>query len=52
MYISLIVGMVRNFKIEIWAYCLMLNHIHKITVSKSEKGLRSAFRERAICREA
>ena len=35
-------------KVEVWAYCLMLNHIHLIAVSQSEEGLRRAMVEARI----
>ena len=28
---------------EIWAYCLMPNHVHMIVVPRDEKGLRGLF---------
>ncbi len=31
--------------VEIWAYCLMPNHVHLIAVPRSESGLRSAIGE-------
>jgi putative transposase len=31
--------------VEIWAYCLMPNHVHLIAVSESEDGLRRAIGE-------
>lgn len=34
-----------NFRIEIWAYCLMPNHVHLIAVPESEDGLRRAIGE-------
>jgi len=32
-------------RVEIWAYCLMPNHIHLIAVPQSEEGLRRAIGE-------
>ena len=32
-------------QVEIWAYCLMPNHVHLIAVPKSEEGLRRAIGE-------
>ncbi len=31
--------------LQIWAYCLMPNHVHLILVSKTEDGLHRALRE-------
>ena len=31
--------------VEIWAYCLMPNHVHLITVPNSEDGLRQGIGE-------
>ena len=31
--------------VEVWAYCLMPNHVHLITVPQSEDGLRRAIGE-------
>ena len=31
--------------VEVWAYCLMPNHVHLIVVSKTEDGLRRAIGE-------
>jgi putative transposase len=35
----------RQCRVEIWAYCLMPNHVHLIAVPKSEDGLRQAIGE-------
>jgi putative transposase len=35
----------RKCRVEIWAYCLMPDHIHLIAVPKSEEGLRRAVGE-------
>jgi len=37
--------MVPKFGVEIWAYCLMPNHVHLIAVPESEDGLRKAIGE-------
>lgn len=34
-----------NYCVEIWAYCLMPNHVHLIAVPESEDGLRRAIGE-------
>lgn len=44
-YISLMSNWCKKFKVEIWAYCLMPNHVHIIAVPESEEGLRSAIGE-------
>ena len=33
------------WKVEVWAYCLMPNHVHLIAVPPSEDGLRRAMGE-------
>ena len=35
----------RECGVEIWAYCLMPNHVHLIAVPQSEEGLRLAMGE-------
>ncbi len=32
-------------KVQVWAYCLMPNHMHLIVVPKTEDGLRRAIGE-------
>jgi putative transposase len=44
-YISLMSEWCNKFNVEIWAYCLMPNHVHIIGVPESEDGLRSAIGE-------
>lgn len=44
-YISLMSEWCKKFKVEIWAYCLMPNHVHMIAVPESEDGLRRAIGE-------
>jgi putative transposase len=34
-----------RWSVEVWAYCLMPNHVHMIAVSESEGGLRLAIGE-------
>ena len=42
-YIDLMSEWCCRFNVEVWAYCLMPNHIHLI--AKSEDGVRSAIGE-------
>ena len=35
----------RRFSIDVWAWCLMPNHVHHILVPPSEDSLRSALSE-------
>ncbi|VUZ83807.1 Transposase IS200 like protein [Candidatus Methylomirabilis lanthanidiphila] len=44
-YISLMSEWCKKFNVEIWAYCLMPNHVHIIAVPESEEGLRRAIGE-------
>jgi len=44
-YIRLMAEWHSRSKVKVWAYCLMLNHIHLIAVSQSEEGLRHAMVE-------
>jgi len=44
-YIRLMAEWRSRSKVEVWAYCLMRNHIHLIAVSQSEEGLRRAMVE-------
>lgn len=44
-YISLMSEWCKKFSVEIWAYCLMPNHVHMIAVPTSEEGLRVAIGE-------
>ncbi len=43
--IALVANACRQHKVEIWAYCLMPNHVHLIAVPESENALRSAIGE-------
>jgi putative transposase len=45
LYIDLLAEWCRRFKVEVWAYCLMPNHVHMIAVPEIEGGLRSAIGE-------
>lgn len=42
-YVALVRNNCRKHNVEIWAYCLMPNHVHLIAVPKSEDGLRLAI---------
>ena len=44
-YLDLMAEWCRRCGVEIWAYCLMPNHIHLIAVPSSEDGLRRAVGE-------
>ncbi len=44
-YLELIAHWCAACKVEIWAYCLMPNHVHLIAVPQSESGLRAAIGE-------
>jgi len=44
-YLELISHWCREQGVEIWAYCLMPNHVHLIAVPKTEAGLRRAIGE-------
>ena len=44
-YINLMGEWCRKLTVEIWAYCLMPNHVHLVVVPKTEEGLRKAIGE-------
>jgi putative transposase len=44
-YIALMAEWCRKCRVEIWAYCLMPNHVHLIAVPESEDGLRCGIGE-------
>ena len=44
-YKDLMAEWCKRCKVEIWAYCLMPNHVHLIAVPKTEEGLRKAIGE-------
>ncbi len=44
-YIALMAEWCRKCRVEIWAYCLMPNHVHLIAVPESEDGLRCGIDE-------
>ena len=43
LYISLLQAECRKNEVEIWAYCLMPNHVHMIAVPGSREALRKCF---------
>jgi len=45
MYIQLMAEWCLRCGVEIWAYCLMTNHVHLVAVPESEAGLRRAIGE-------
>jgi putative transposase len=45
LYRDLLAERARQAKVEIWAWCLMPNHVHLIAVPKTEDGLRRAIAE-------
>ncbi len=44
-YLDLMGRWCRTHQVEIWAYCLMPNHVHLIAVPEAVEGLRRAIRE-------
>jgi putative transposase len=48
-YVELMAAWCKQRGVEIWAYCLMPNHVHLIAVPQSEEGLARAIGE-AHCR--
>ena len=44
-YVELMSEWCREEGVQIWAYCLMPNHVHLIAVPKTENGLRRAVGE-------
>lgn len=44
-YLYLMADWCNRCKVEIWSYCLMPNHVHLVSVSSSEDGLRKAIGE-------
>ncbi len=44
-YVELMAEWCRRCGVEVWAYCLMPNHVHLIVVPASEDGLRRALGE-------
>ena len=44
-YLELMAEWCRKCDVDVWAYCLMPNHIHLIAVPETEEGLRRAIGE-------
>lgn len=44
-YLYLMADWCNRCEVEIWAYCLMPNHVHLVSVAHSEDGLRKAIGE-------
>ena len=44
-YLSLMREWCRRFGIDIWAYCLMPNHVHLIVVPQAEEALQAGIAE-------
>jgi len=44
-YLDLIAEWCHKFRVEIWAWCLMPNHVHLIAVPQTEEGLARAIGE-------
>jgi putative transposase len=44
-YLSLMAEWCRKCQVEIWAYCLMPNHVHLIAVPATDEGLRQGIGE-------
>src|SRR5512139_2387395 len=44
-YAGLMAVWCREFRVEVWAYCLMPNHVHMIAVPSTEDSLRRAIAE-------
>jgi len=44
-YLDLMAEWCGEHKVQVWAYCLMPNHVHLLVVPKSEDGLRRAIGE-------
>ncbi|MBF0132663.1 MAG: transposase [Magnetococcales bacterium] len=45
LYLELMAEWCARMGVEVWAYCLMPNHVHLIAVPRSEEGLRKAIGE-------
>jgi putative transposase len=45
LYLALMAEWCRKFHVDVWAYCLMPNHVHLIAVPETEEGLRLAIGE-------
>jgi putative transposase len=44
-YIDLMAEWCSNYRVEIWAWCLMPNHVHVIAVPETAEGLARAIGE-------
>lgn len=44
-YLALMAEWCRAYRVQIWAYCLMPNHVHLIAVPPSEESLKAAIGE-------
>ena len=44
-YIALVAQFAREFDTQVWAYCLMPNHVHLVMVPAQEDGLRATLGE-------
>ena len=44
-YLALMAEWCRTCGVEVWAYCLMPNHVHLIAVPETKEGLRALGRE-------
>jgi len=44
-YLDLMATWCRKYKVAVWAWCLMPNHVHLIAVPRSEEGLARAIGE-------
>src|ERR1700704_2438685 len=45
LYMALIAEWCHRYRVEVWAYCLMPNHVHLIAVPTTPGGLRRAIGE-------
>lgn len=45
LYLSLMAEWCQKHSVEVWAYCLMPNHVHLVAVPKTDDGLRRAIGE-------
>ncbi|MHB9026953.1 MAG: transposase, partial [Armatimonadota bacterium] len=45
LYLSLLAEECRRFAVQLWAYCLMTNHVHLIPVPSTVRGLAAAVGE-------
>ena len=44
-YLNLMAEWCARFRVEVWAYCLMPNHVHLIAVPETKDGLNLAIGE-------